>query len=296
MKRAIALSLIMLLTVGLMLPLVPTEASNKSKSHYSNKKKKKKLKKYSRAWWRRYRAQQRRKRALLARKRALQAKKTTMYAKAKAKATPNTKNVAKSGNAAKTETVGQVVQQATTSYTGGYYRDARGGWSVTVPNGWSSRPSQDGSDSTFRVYSDGRASGSATISVAGSAAPQFNDTPNAKGQLKTLGGVPVVNLRRIVIDKMIREEGWVVNDYMKEIGGKKVFVVVAQTPAMNGQPAQTKVFYFTESGGRIMSMTTSTTADSADRIANESEKVIESLNKNAASNSAQSSTSVSMKE
>ena len=45
-----------------------------------------------------------------------------------------------------------------------------------------------------------------------------------------------------------------------------------------------------------MSMTTSTTADSADRIANESEKVIESLNKNAASNSAQPSASVSMKE
>lgn len=294
MKRTIALSLIMLLTIGLMLPLVPTEASNKSKSHYSSKKKKKKLKKYSRAWWRRYRAQQRRKRALLARKRALQAKKATMYAKAKAK--PNTRNTAKSGNAGKTETVGQAVQQVTTSYTGGYYRDTRGGWSVIVPNGWSSRPSQDGSDSTFRVYSDGRASGSATISVAGSAAPQFNDVPNAKGQVKTLGGVPLVNLRRIVIDKMIREEGWVVNDYVKEIGGKKVFVVVAQTPAMNGQPAQTKVFYFTESGGRIMSMATSTTADSADRIANESEKVIESLNKNVTSSSAQSSPSVSMKE
>ena len=238
MKRAIALSLIMLLTIGLMLPLVPTEASNKSNSQYSSKKQKKKLKKYSRAWWRRYRAQQRRKRALLARKRALQAKKNTMYAKAK----PSTKNAAKSGNTGKTETVGQVVQQATMSYTGGYYRDARAGWSVTVPNGWSNRPVQDGSDSTFRVFSDGRATGSATISVAGSAAPQFNDVPNAKGQVKTLGGVPLVNLRRVVIDKMIREEGWVVNDYVKEIGGKKVFVVVAQTPAMNGQPAQTKIF------------------------------------------------------
>lgn len=285
MKRAIALSLMMLLTIGLMLPLVPTEASNKSKSHYSYKKKKK-IKKYSRAWWRRHRARMKRKRALLARKRAL-AKRNTMYAKAKATTT------------AKPESSTQSAQTAPVSYTGGYYRDSRAGWSVTVPTGWSSRPMQEGSDSTFRVYSNGRAAGSATISVAGTAANQFNDAPNGRGQQKTLGGVPVANFRRVVIDRMINEEGWVVNDYVKEIGGKRVFVVVAQTPAKNGQPAQTKIFYFTESGGRILSVATSSTADAADRVANDSEKVLESLHKGAVSNApavSQSSTSVSLKE
>lgn len=291
MKRSIALSLIMLLTVGLMLPLVPTEANNKSKKHYSQKKKKK-IKKRSKAWWRRYRAQQKRKRALaarkraLVRKRALLAKKNTMYAKA------NTDTVAKSESKAQ-----QAKPMTTVSYTGGYYRDSQMGWSVVVPNGWSSNPSQEGNDSTFRVYSNGRTSGSATISVAGSAAPQFNDAPNARGQHKTLGGVPVTNFRRVVIDKMIREEGWVVNDYVKEIGGKKVFVVVAQTAAANGQPAQTKMFYFTESGGKIMSMATSSTVENADRVAADSEKVIESLNRAANSgSSSQPSKAVSLKD
>jgi hypothetical protein len=283
MKRAIALSLMMLLTIGLMLPLVSTEASNKAKTNYSRKKKKK-IKKYSKAWWRRYRARMKKKRALLARKRALRAKRTT-YAKANPnKAHDSTKS------SVKPEMKSPTTQPVTASYTGGYY-DSRAGWSVTVPTGWANRPSQEGNDSTFKVFSDGRAAGSATISVVGSAAPQFNDS--SKGQQKTLGGLSVANFRRVVIDKMIREEGWVVNDYVKEIGGKRVFVVVAQTPAINGQPAQTKVFYFTESGGRIMSVATSSTVDAADRVAADSEKVIESLSKGAtSSNTGQSSASL----
>lgn len=283
MKRAIALSLIMLLTIGLMLPLVPTEASNKSKSSYSRKKKKK-IKKYSKAWWRRYRARMKKKRALLARKRALRAKRLK-YAKAKSNKAHDA-----SKTAVKPEMKSPVAQQpVAASYAGGYY-DSRAGWSVTVPAGWTNRPAQEGNDSTFKLYSNGSTAGSATISVVGSAAPQFNDL--GKGQQKTLGGVSVANFRRIVIDKMIREEGWVVNDYVKEIGGKRVFVVVAQTPAMNGQPAQTKVFYFTESGGRIMSVATSSTADAAERVAGDSEKVIQSLSKNAAGSSNTQSASV----
>lgn len=283
MKRAIALSLIMLLTIGLMLPLVPTEASNKAKSHYSRKKNKK-IKKYSKAWWRRYRARMKKKRALLARKRALRAKRA-QYAKAN-----------KAHDASKTATTKPEMKSPTTqqpvtaSFAGGYY-DSRAGWSVTVPAGWTNRPSQEGNDSTFKLYSNGRTpAGSATISVVGSAAPQANDS--GKAQPKTLGGVSVAIFRRMVIDKMIREEGWVVNDYVKEIGGKRVFVVVAQTPATNGQAAQTKVFYFTESGGRIMSVSTSSTADTAERVASDSEKVIESLSKNSTGSSVGQSASI----
>jgi hypothetical protein len=275
MKRAIALSLIMLLAVGIMLPLVPTEASNKSKAHYSNKRKKK-IRKYSKAWWRRYRARMKRRRALLARKRALEANRT-MYAKANAMAAnPNT-----------------TASQPVVSATGGYYRDQRSGWSVTVPNGWSSRPSMEGGDPTFRVFSNGRSAGSATISVAGSAMPQFND--EGKGKNKTLGGVSVANFRRMVIDRMIREEGWVVNDYIKELNGRKVFVVVAQTPASNGQPAQTKIYYFTESGGRILSLATSASADMADRVATDSEKVLDSLSKSSTSSGASTAQAASLK-
>ncbi len=264
MKRAIALSLLMILSIGLMLPLVPTEASNKEKSHYSGKRKKK-IKKYSKAWWRRYRAQMRRKRALLARKQALQSNQK-MYAKA------NTT----SPESAKTS-------ETSTSSNGGYYRDSRGGWSVSLPSGWSSRPVSDGDEQTFKAYSNGRPTGSASISVVAASAPQFSEAGSGKIQNKSLGGVPVASFRRLVIDRMIREEGWVVNDYVKEVGGKKVFVVVAQTPSSNGQPAQTKVFYFTESGGRILNLATSSSVDVADKVAADSEKMLDSIHKSSTS-------------
>jgi hypothetical protein len=75
---------------------------------------------------------------------------------------------------------------------------------------------------------------------------------------------------------MIRENGWVVNDYQKEIGGKSVYVVVAQSQASSGR-VQSRMFYFTEADGRIYSVSTNSSTDSAERIAEESEKVIYSL-------------------
>ena len=75
---------------------------------------------------------------------------------------------------------------------------------------------------------------------------------------------------------MIREEGWVVNDYQKEIGGKKVYVVVAQSPGAGGA-IQSRMFYFTEVDGRIYSVSTNSPNDNAQRLEQESEKVINSL-------------------
>jgi hypothetical protein len=75
---------------------------------------------------------------------------------------------------------------------------------------------------------------------------------------------------------MIRENGWVVNDYQKEIGGKQVYVVVAQSQVSGGN-VQSRMFYFTESNGRIYSVATNSPADSAERVAEETENVIRSL-------------------
>ena len=77
------------------------------------------------------------------------------------------------------------------------------------------------------------------------------------------------------INRMIRENGWVVNDYQKSIGGRSVYVVVAQS--QNGGRVQSRMFYFTEADGRIYSVATNSATDSAERIAEESEKVIFSL-------------------
>lgn len=75
---------------------------------------------------------------------------------------------------------------------------------------------------------------------------------------------------------MIRENGWVVNDYQKDIAGQQVYVVVGQSQARNGQ-IQSRVFYFTEVDGKIYSVATNSPVQEAERLADESEKVINSL-------------------
>ncbi|HNU09457.1 MAG TPA: hypothetical protein PKO33_16940, partial [Pyrinomonadaceae bacterium] len=67
----------------------------------------------------------------------------------------------------------------------------------------------------------------------------------------------------------------VVNDFQKEIGGKKVYVVVAQSE--NKGAVQSRVFYFAEVGGRIYSVSTNSPTDTTERIAAESEKVLDML-------------------
>jgi hypothetical protein len=66
-----------------------------------------------------------------------------------------------------------------------------------------------------------------------------------------------------------------VNDYQKSIGGRTVYVVVAQS--QTGGRVNSRMFYFTEADGRIYSVATNSPAEAADRIAEESEKVIFSL-------------------
>lgn len=140
-----------------------------------------------------------------------------------------------------------------------------------APSGWKRDQSTAG-ELQFRVDNgSGMQVGSASISVVGPAMGETNDA----GRNKTLGGVPTTSLRREVINRMIRENGWVVNDYQKEIGGKTVYVVVAQS--QSGARVNSRLFYFTEVDGRIYSVATNSPADAAERLAEESEKVVNSL-------------------
>lgn len=238
MKRAIVLSLVVLLSVGIILPLTVnwSEASKPSAS-----KKRKKVKKYSRAWWRIYRAKVRRNRALAARKRAL---------------------IARRNNAANNPQMVKAVQKSST------VMDAPvAGWSgESVTNG----------EAKYRVAdSSGRSIGSANLAVVGAAMPTNEAEMPARMRDKMLAGVPVSSLRRTVIDKMIREQGWIVNDYQREVNGKKVFVVVAQTPG--GGAVNSRLFYFTEVDGRIYSLSTNTPNDYSDKVAADSEQFIQKL-------------------
>jgi len=256
--RAIALSLALLVGIGTIIPFMTdsTEAGPKTK-----KKKKKKLKKYSRAWWKWYRKQQRKKRALLARKRALRARQILLARQRanRAKQLRQAKSFDKKGGTrekvvAKDNSQGAVLpsgKKAPKSFTQSEANDAEIRFSVNDESGQNL--------------------GTASLKVEGRAMGEDSDA----GRNKMIGGVSTSSLRRNVIDKMMREDGWVVNDYQKDINGKKVYVVVAQSS--NKGLVQSRLFYFTEVEGKIYSLATNSPNDAQERIAQESEKVIQSL-------------------
>ena len=96
-------------------------------------------------------------------------------------------------------------------------------------------------------------------------------------QKKMLAGVPVADLKRIVIDKMVSNGGWVVNDFIREVNGSRVFVVTARTPKDALTPEKAWTFYFTEAGGRVYGLTTESAVEYAERMSNEAERFIVSL-------------------
>ncbi len=246
--RAIALTLALLIGIGTIIPLGTdyAEAGPRTAKKYRQHKK---YKKYSKRWWRQYRARMKRKRALQARRRAMRLRQLRL-----ARKRGTAKRVTKPVVAAKPKTV---VDNSVAMLPSGH----------AAPAGWKPGASTSGEVN----FSVDNGNGSASISVVGPATGETVDT----GRARTVGGVPTNALRREVINRMIRENGWVVNDYQKTIGGRSVYVVVAQS--QNGGRVHSRMFYFTEADGRIYSVATNSAADAADRIAEESEKVIFSL-------------------
>jgi len=251
--RAIALSIALLVGLGTIVPLATemAEAGPKKSKRYKKKKRGwKGVKKYSKRWWQLYRAQERRKRSSAYRRRALRLRQLRL-----AKLRQSGVATEKATAAAKSKTVEQPSQALLPS-------------GDPAPMSWK-RGQVTGSELQFSV--DG-GNGTAAISVVGPAMGESVDT----GRNRAVGGVSTTSLRREVINRMIRENGWVVNDYQKEIGGKSVYVVVAQSQG-NGGRVNSRMFYFTEANGRIYSVSTNSHTEAAERIAEESEKVIFSL-------------------
>jgi len=94
---------------------------------------------------------------------------------------------------------------------------------------------------------------------------------------KMLGGTSVSELRRIVIDKMVVAGGWVTNDFVREVNGVRVFVVTARTPKTSKEAEKAWTFYFTEADGRIYGLTTDAPVESAERMSTEAERFIGKL-------------------
>src|SRR6266404_6722892 len=112
-----------------------------------------------------------------------------------------------------------------------------------LSNGWSSLPTAPNGEMKFRT--NGNAPDQAALSVVALSRPAPAFLTN-KEQRQMLSGVSFTELRRTVIDKMIKAGGWVSNDYEREVSGRRVFVVTAQTPADGRSPDKAWNFYFTE--------------------------------------------------
>jgi hypothetical protein len=247
--RAIALSLALLVGIGAIIPMAT--GSVEAGPRHAKYRKHKKYKKYSKAWWRQYRARMNRKKAMQARKRSLRLRQLRLARKA---AGAKTSPVA-AAKAMPTEVKVALLPSG---------QQAPASWK---PGG------QSGAEVRFRLQNgSGVEVGDASISVIGPA----SGASVSIGRNRSLAGVPTSALRREVINRMIAENGWVVNDYQKEVGGKTIYVVVAQSQVAGGR-VQSRMFYFTEADGRIYSVATRTDADVAERMAEESEKVIQSL-------------------
>ncbi len=253
MLRRIGLSLGLLVSIVVMLPFATSTAHNlrsqlAARSHRFHH--------HSRAWWRRHRAQIRRRQAILARRRALEA--NSRPAPANARSTKASDNHAALPGAI--------------AFPEGLYRD--GAFSMLLPSGWSAGLTTK-SASSFRIAPpNGMPEAQATLAVV-AVAPSNLDQFVGREQRRMLGGVSFTDLRRSVIDRMISIGGWVINDRQREIGGHRVFEVIAQTPATSdGKPEQLWNYYFTEINGRVYSLTTRTSGGLTQKIAGDAEKFL----------------------
>jgi hypothetical protein len=256
MLRRIALSLGLLVAVVVLLPFATSTAHN-LRSHMSAGSHR--FHHHSRAWWRRHRAMLRRRQAMIARRRAMQAMQTA-----------STNKVMPAPEAKSADN--HVALPAALSFPENVYRE--GAILTPLPHNWSATATSSGS-SNFRIASqNGMPEAQAALVVVAAAPPKsFQPLPNELK--KMVGGVTFSDLRRSVIDKMITAGGWVVNDRQREIGGHRVYEVIAQTPATSdGKSEQVWNYYFTEINGRVYSLTTRSANAANQKIAADAEQFL----------------------
>jgi hypothetical protein len=237
MLRIVALSIIMLISVGTLLPFAGSSAHGLRQSFIS--KRQFHHRRHSRAWWRRYRARLKRRREA-----ALMAHRKVMLAPALPKPVPS----------------GSVPVL-----------------NPQLPAGWNNVAHAKTGEVTFKTETpDGKIKGQASLAVVAQSRPNPAYL-SVREERRLLAGVAMADLRRIVIDKMIADGGWVTNDFTRDVAGQKVFIVTAQTPADGRMPEKSWNFYFTEVNGRIYSLTTNTPPQFSDRMATEAENFIASF-------------------
>ena len=263
MLRITAISLMLVLSVGIMLPFTQeahgvrqvTQVGQRRHHRYR-----------SRAWWRRYRARlrQRRLAAELAHRNKLMSLPQNItvgdLSGLSQPAQPALPSMPSNATAVTTETLPPPVMTA----------------SVPATSNGATRPRVvNAAHSAFKTEVS-KLPGSMNLAVVAMSRPNPAFL-TSREEKKMLGGVAVADLRRMVIDKMVSSGGWVVNDFVREVNGQRVFVVTGRTPKDALTPEKTWTFYFTEAGGRIYGLTTDSPVEFTERMTNEAERFIESL-------------------
>ena len=266
MLRPIAIALILVLSVGVMLPFA-NEAHGVRQTVQVGQRRHHRYR--SRAWWRRYRARLRQKRLA-----------AEMAHRNATLAIPQNINVAELQGLSGPQLPSLPANSATSTnlpppvMTGSVAPVENHANSATRP-----RVVNPGHPA-FKT-AETKLPGQMNLAVVALSRPNPSFL-TSREEKKMLGGVAVGDLRRMVIDKMVSSGGWVVNDFVREVNGTRVFVVTARTPKDALTPEKVWTFYFTEAGGRIYGLTTDTTVENAERMTNEAERFIESLRTKAA--------------
>lgn len=271
MLRITAISLMLVLSVGIMLPFTQ-EAHGVRQSMQIGQRRHHRYR--SRAWWRRYRARLKQKRLaaeLAHRNKLMSLPQNISVGDLSGLSQPALPSMPSTASTVTTTTLPPPVMTA----------------SVPAP---ATAPATNGATRPRVVnaaHAAVKAEAAPTLPGSMNLAVVAMSRPNpafltSREEKKMLGGVAVADLRRMVIDKMVSSGGWVVNDFVREVNGHRVFVVTGRTPKDALTPEKTWTFYFTEAGGRIYGLTTDSPVEFADRMTTEAERFIQSLRAKAA--------------
>jgi hypothetical protein len=288
--RVVTLTLLVLVTVAGALPITETLAKWSRRSAVSQRRR---YRKHSRAWWRRHRAVARARRA-----RSLERRRLAELARGNTNPGINTALLTFNANAGApvlaavasnsavaTNPATPATLASTPARAAAPARSSLLPFDFATPHNWTAgRRTRSGAAVFTVATADGRAAGTAVVAPVALSGAELSGV-SVGPKTKTVGGTPVAALRRTVIDRMVAEGGWVTNDFVQEMRGRKVFVVQAQT-GTPGAPAQSLTFYFTEIDGRLYSLATTAPFEFAAPVAAGSEQFIASLQPAASRNTA----------
>ena len=256
--RPILLAIIIISLVATGLPVSDSLAHWSRRAHVHRKSKHRRAR-HSRAWWRRRRAALRQRQQRDARRRFARRSSDAANAESTQRAAVLQKPKGKARIVAASKEV----------------QGPRAPFDLAAPSNW--RGASAGAPGAMRFTlntPDGRSAGTAHIAPVSLSGAEIA-AASARG--KALAAVPFGTLRRIVIDRMVLESGWVVNDIERTIQGRRVYVVLAQSSGAGGAASQSWTFYFTELGGRVYSLLTIAPVEFAAPVAADAEQVLASL-------------------